>query len=151
MPQPPDFDGETYERDRDHERLTSQLGRVRSLMADGHWRALPEIALGTGDPEASISARLRDLRKTKFGGLRVERRYVEEGLWEYRVSPLDTLDVPVPQAAPPPPPPARPSRWVCTSCQQPASVDPTVSLVPNIAIGKCLVCKKDSTFRRVGA
>lgn len=43
------------------------------------------------------------------------------------------------------------AHWVCTSCQQPASVDPAVSLVPDLAIGKCLVCKRDSTFRRVGA
>lgn len=35
---------------------------------------------------ASISARLRDLRKPKFGGYVVERRRRTVGTWEYRVS-----------------------------------------------------------------
>jgi hypothetical protein len=85
------FDGETYERARDRERLTHQLVRVRTLMSDGEWRSLAEISESLGDPESSVSARLRDLRKPKFGALRVERRYVADGLWEYRVLPRDTL------------------------------------------------------------
>lgn len=88
-----DFDGETYDRGRDHTRLTGQLLAVRDLMLDARWRTLSEIARDAGwqyDMTASVSARLRDLRKAKFGGYTVERRYVGEGLWEYRliVSPL---------------------------------------------------------------
>ena len=87
----PDFDGETYDRERDHARLGKQLTLVRDLMLDGRWRSLTDIRWRSGvASEASISARLRDLRKRKFGGFTVERRYAGDGLWEYRliVSPL---------------------------------------------------------------
>lgn len=82
-----DFDGATYERERDGDRLGAQMKAVRDLMlsGDGAWRTLPHIAAWVGYPEASVSARLRDLRKTKFGAYNVERRYVANGLWEYRV------------------------------------------------------------------
>lgn len=83
----PDFDGVTYERERDQDRLRAQLGRVRAAMLDHAWHTLPGLSNTTGDPEASISARLRDLRKEKFGGYTVERRYLDGGLWEYRLLP----------------------------------------------------------------
>jgi uncharacterized protein (DUF2132 family) len=54
-------------------------------MRHGRWATLSQIAINTGDPEASISSRLRDLRKAKFGGYKIERRYVQRGLWEYRL------------------------------------------------------------------
>lgn len=79
------FDGATYDEARDGERLARQMGRVRAVMGDGAWHTLPEIASLTGYPEASISARLRDLRKAKFGGHVVERRFAGHGLWQYRV------------------------------------------------------------------
>jgi hypothetical protein len=80
----PDFDGETYVRERDHDRLNAQLARVLAVMRDHQWHTLDGVATITGDPPASVSARLRDLRKDKFGGLAIERRYVAAGLWEYR-------------------------------------------------------------------
>jgi hypothetical protein len=80
-----DFDGETYERARDHDRLRRQLTAVLFFMQDGEWHTLQAIASATEHPPASVSARLRDLRKEKFGGFEVERRYVEKGLWEYRL------------------------------------------------------------------
>jgi hypothetical protein len=83
------FDGETYEPARDHVRLARQLAGVRALMADGRWRTLPEIARHVEGSEAALSARLRDLRKRKFGGRTVERRYLAGGLFEYRVVPID--------------------------------------------------------------
>lgn len=79
------FDGKTYDRLRDSARLAAQLATVRALMADGNWRTLDLIAIATGFPVPSISARLRDLRKAKFGGHKVKRRYVARGLWEYRL------------------------------------------------------------------
>jgi predicted transcriptional regulator len=85
---PPLFGGETYEPEFDEGRLRRQLDRVRSLMTDTKWRTLAEIELATGFPQASVSARLRDLRKQKFGGWVVERRRRGEGkrgLFEYRV------------------------------------------------------------------
>lgn len=78
------FDGWTYDPDRDHDRLNQLLGRVEAQVADGRWYTLHELALLAGGSEASVSARLRDLRKPKFGGHTIERRYIADGLWEYR-------------------------------------------------------------------
>lgn len=79
------FDGETYLPERDGERLRSQLQRVRDLMIDGQWRTLAVIAVRAGGTEAGVSARLRDLRKARNGGYTVERKYLGEGLFEYRL------------------------------------------------------------------
>ena len=84
------FDGEDYVPPRDNPRLTSQHQRLRSLMQDGEWRTLREIARQTGDPEASMSAQLRHLRKERFGGHQVERRHEGGGLYEYRVMTLSS-------------------------------------------------------------
>lgn len=81
----PSFDGATFDRKRDGARLQKQLNDVRDFMADGEWRTLNGIAWATSHPEASVSARLRDLRKAKFGGHVVERRAVKRGLFKYRV------------------------------------------------------------------
>ena len=82
---PLDFDGDTYDHDRDHERLFAQLGRVRRVMLDARWHTLHEVSALTGDPPASVSARIRDLRKQKFGGHIVDRQYLHDGLWQYRL------------------------------------------------------------------
>ena len=82
----PRFDGADYQVERDTERLSRQLDDIRSLMRDGGWRTLGAIHALTGHPEASISAQLRHLRKPRFGGWRVEKRYVANGLYEYRVT-----------------------------------------------------------------
>jgi hypothetical protein len=81
------FDGATYEPERDQIRLNGQMLRVFDVMRDGQWRTLSEIRLlCPHDSEAGISARLRDLRKAKFGGWTVERRARHErGLFEYRL------------------------------------------------------------------
>lgn len=83
------FDGESYEPELDQARLTSQLERVKALMQDGHWRTLGALSAIAGGSEASVSARLRDLRKTRFGAYSVDRRRVEGGLFEYRVIPKE--------------------------------------------------------------
>jgi hypothetical protein len=87
-------DGETYEEDFDFDRLNAQAKRVYLVMKDSEWRTLSEISFHTGDPEASISARLRDLRKARFGSFTVERRRrTENGLYEYRVlTPLSVVE-----------------------------------------------------------
>jgi predicted transcriptional regulator len=93
MKRMPDHDGETYDSTLDKVRLNAQQQRVHQCMRDGAWRTLAEIEQATGDPQASVSARLRDLRKAKFGGHEVQRRRRgagRAGLWEYR------LVVPVP-------------------------------------------------------
>lgn len=81
----PHFDGETYEPEADHARLTGQLAGVLDLMRDGRWRTLAEIAEHVDGSEAGVSARLRDLRKARFGGYEVEKRRRTESLWEYRL------------------------------------------------------------------
>lgn len=78
-------DGFTYDPPRDGQRLDKQHVRVRNLMLDSKWRSLSQIARETGDPEASVSARIRDLRKPRFGSYLIERRYVSRGLWEYKL------------------------------------------------------------------
>jgi hypothetical protein len=82
------FDGATYEPQRDKVRLNRQLQAVWNVMRDGQWRSLCELATQSGEPEASVSARLRDLRKTRFGAHLVERRRRENqpGTFEYRVT-----------------------------------------------------------------
>jgi hypothetical protein len=86
---PPRFNGPSYDHERDSQRLTGQIQRVFALMSDGTWRTLREIAEATGDPEASVSAQLRHLRKPRFGSHTVERRrrgVESSGLWEYRMT-----------------------------------------------------------------
>lgn len=84
----PRFDGSNYSPEHDQKRLTGQLLRIFDLMKDGNWRTLDEISLATGDPASSVSAQLRNLRKSKMGGHTVDKRHRGEpcnGLWEYRV------------------------------------------------------------------
>lgn len=80
-----EFGGATYDEKRDGNRLKAQLGRVRSVMLRNGWMTLEAISEQTGDPPASVSAKLRDLRKLQFGAYTVEREYVSRGLWKYRI------------------------------------------------------------------
>jgi hypothetical protein len=86
------FDGHDYKPERDDSRLTGQLLRIWDIVKDREWRTLNEISLLTGDPEASISAQLRHLRKPRFGGHKVEKKYINNGLYQYRVLPQENLD-----------------------------------------------------------
>ena len=83
----PLFDGETFSPVLDGPRLTSQLESVKALMADEQWRTLAEIARAVRGTEASVSARLRDLRKPRFGRHQVLRQRVVKGLHAYKVLP----------------------------------------------------------------
>jgi hypothetical protein len=89
------FGGTTFDPARDEARLNEQCIRVYRLMKDSEWRTLYEISAVTADPVQSISARLRDLRKPKFGGFEVERQRRSGGTWEYRLMPsTGTLTLP---------------------------------------------------------
>lgn len=80
------FGGSTYDEDIDRSRLKGQLADVFKLMEDGAWRSLREISLATGHPEASVSARLRDIRKKEFfKNYTTNSRRRTAGTWEYRV------------------------------------------------------------------
>ena len=79
------FNGADYNPERDDVRLTGQILRIWGVVNDGRWYTLKDIYARTGDPEASISAQLRHLRKPRFGGHIVEREYINNGLYKYRV------------------------------------------------------------------
>ena len=83
----PPMDGETFDPQQDGPRLHRQLATVKAQMAGGRWYSLAELERLTGYPQASISARLRDLRKSRFGGYTVERQRLKDGsgTWFYRV------------------------------------------------------------------
>lgn len=82
----PHFDGATFDVQKDYVRLKGQLARVYNWMSDGRWRTLSELKNLAGGTEAALSARLRDLRKPRFGGHVVNRRRrTNNGLWEYQL------------------------------------------------------------------
>lgn len=83
----PGFGGVTYAPERDRKRLRKQLQKTFDLMKDGVYRTPPEMEQALGYPWASISARLRDFRKPKFGLHTVDRVYVGNGLWAYALTP----------------------------------------------------------------
>lgn len=86
-------DGDTFDPVRDTVRLNRQATHIfQFLTKEPGWHTLTDIARATGHPEASVSARLRDLRKPRFGGSTVERRLArsdDSGLWEYRLIPSE--------------------------------------------------------------
>lgn len=85
LPTPhPEFDGATYRRHPDYVRLGAQARRVWDAISDGAWHTLADLSAATGDPEASISARLRDFRKEQWGGHSIERTRVAMDAGQYR-------------------------------------------------------------------
>jgi len=84
------FDGATYKPQFDRARLSGQIKRVFDLMSDGRWRTLDEIQMVVGGSQPALSARLRDLRKARYGSLQVDRKHRPSvskmrGLYEYRL------------------------------------------------------------------
>lgn len=79
------FDGATFNQERDGDRLAGQLGAVYEVLSDGRWHKATELERRVGSNWASINARIRDLRKPRFGGHKIARRNVGGGLWEYRM------------------------------------------------------------------
>ena len=82
------FSGSTYDHALDFERLSDQQRRVTEVMSDGKWWTLFDLAWASGTnghstPEASVSARIRDLRNV-YGQTVERRRSGVNGLWEYR-------------------------------------------------------------------
>lgn len=67
--------------------FNAQARRVWNQTVNRGWFTLETIAAETYDPVQSISARLRDFRKEKFGSHIVNRRRVDSGLFEYQVLP----------------------------------------------------------------
>ena len=78
------FDGSTI-APQDVPRLSKQMAGVKSAMSGGAWRTLGDLQTLVGGSEAGISARIRDLRKERFGSHLIERRRLNGGLWQYRM------------------------------------------------------------------
>jgi hypothetical protein len=69
-------------------RLRTLLDRVRDVLAGqpGQWLTLDLITGMVGSTTtASVSARIRDLRKVKFGAHKIEKRRLYEGVYQYRL------------------------------------------------------------------
>ena len=94
-------------------RLEKQLPLVGAYMSDHQWHTLEAGSRATGIPEASFSARLRDLRAA---GNRVERKRVNgpmRGLHAYRLAPLGALTAAmVDKMLPPEKPMQTVERWI---------------------------------------
>ena len=84
----PHFNGPDYQPELDFVRLSGQIQRVKEALETWRWWSLGDLAQVTGDPEASISAQIRHLRKNRFGSHVIEKRRRGDrssGLFEYRM------------------------------------------------------------------
>lgn len=85
MTQPSYFDGPTFNQQADGARLTRQMDVVKRCLTSGGWWTLRELHEASGGSEAGVSARLRDLKKERFGGYVIEKEHLGGGLWRYRL------------------------------------------------------------------
>ena len=84
------FDGTTYEPKQDDHRLIPLIKELFIVMSDSKFRTLPELEkiLKHRYMITSISSKLRDLRKEKFGGHIVNRQNRgdrKNGFYEYQL------------------------------------------------------------------
>lgn len=88
------FDGNTYDTARDFKRLSGQLEAVAHVLSNHEWTPLPELVakvrmrVGGHVTDSGVTARVRDLRKVKFGGHIIAARSKGGGVWEYRLVPI---------------------------------------------------------------
>ena len=88
------FDGESYEPAEDRNRLKAQIVHVYELMSGHQWWSISQLCdaiwkRGMHASQQSVSARIRDLRKERFGAHTVDRRRRNKrGDWEYRLVPV---------------------------------------------------------------
>lgn len=77
-------------------KLHKDVASIKKAMRDGGWMTLEEIQnrewwnrpadkMRNDTPIQTVSARVRDLRKEKFGAHRVERRHAGNRVWEYKL------------------------------------------------------------------
>lgn len=79
------FNGSDYVPARDDERLGNQLERVFEVLRHGEWMTLEELAMRAKAPAASASAQMRHLKKPRFGCWLIEKDYVVDGIYYYRL------------------------------------------------------------------
>ena len=81
------FDGWLYRESLDRERLVTQLHRVCFALLDGRWWTLKALTLEVNGSATGVSARIRDLKKARFVGFKVQARrrpgMEKSGIWEY--------------------------------------------------------------------
>jgi hypothetical protein len=86
------FDGATYDRSKDFERLHGNLRKVFDVLWDFEWHTAADIRERCGfGPEVAVKERVRDLRKPQVLGATILPRPIEgsKGVWEYRMLPPD--------------------------------------------------------------
>ena len=81
------FDGADIDQERDDARLKQQINIIRKRMENAGWLTVQQLSQELGYPATSVSAQIRNLRKDKFGGRYVERRYQGNGLYEFKLHP----------------------------------------------------------------
>jgi hypothetical protein len=80
------FHGAYYDQELDEARLTTQIEKVRRVMLDGRWHTVAAIAKLIDEPEPSVSAQIRNLRKQENGGHEIiTKRDGDTGLFLYRL------------------------------------------------------------------
>lgn len=83
--------GVTFDQARAAKRLNAQLQRVYDALLDGKWHTFSDLEsiiytrTGVRDPQASLSARIRDLRKPEILGAVIDKECLGRGLWSYRL------------------------------------------------------------------
>lgn len=85
--------GPAYDKKRDVARTSAQMERIRKYMlASKDWQTLDQISAGlvmlyeAHFPAASVSAQLRHLKRPEHGGYILDKRYIGNGLWAYKLS-----------------------------------------------------------------
>ena len=65
---------------------TNARAIIYEQMADGEWYTLRDLAFIAGCSEAATSARIRDLRKSQYGGYTIEAKPTYGStVWVYRL------------------------------------------------------------------
>lgn len=55
---------------------------IKNILLDYQWHTLEELNRRSGIPEATISARIRELKRI----FNIEKRQIKNGKWEYRIA-----------------------------------------------------------------
>ena len=76
--------GDSYSVALDESRVRSNQKRVLLRLLDGKWHPSTELMQVGG---SEWGRRVRSLREGQFGGMRVDRRRRDNGVWEYKLAP----------------------------------------------------------------
>ena len=75
------------------EHLEGRIGEILEILKENAWVTLEELSKRTGyTKHCSLSALVRDLRKKKNGGYKIDGRYNAQRIYEYRL----VLSMPTP-------------------------------------------------------